>query len=591
MVDLHRCVVLDDGRAGLARVFADPSRCIVAEGPDEVPAALSAMQTSLAAGRYLAGYLTYELGFALEPSLCKLMPHDRALPLLWFGVFDAAPASLDGVQANSLWPHERVYATPLAFEWDGATYRSRFNAIMAAIRDGAIYEANLSTRARFTLTGDPRALYGRLRQHAGVAHGAFVDDGKRQLLSLSPESFFAIDAHRTITTRPMKGTAARGSSVADDVAQRRGLHASPKNRAENLMIVDLLRNDLGRIAETGSVEVPELFTIEAYPTLYQMTSTVRATVAHGCGVAEILKALFPCGSVTGAPKIRAMRMLRSVEDSPRGAYCGAIGMFAPNGRAEFNVAIRTVTVQDGQGELGVGGAIVADSVPGAEFNECLLKARYFDDARHAVSLLETMAYTGGSWPRRARHLKRLRNSAHTLGIPFNAAQAAAALDAAVAPHPASAQRVRLALHENGTLAVTTSALPPTSTPLKLALFPMAILSTDPLNRHKTDWRDTCERALAWARSSGCDEAVFVNERGEISEGTYTNVFVARSGTLLTPPLSSGALPGCLRAELLETGQCNECVLTRRDLQRADCIYLGNSLRGLLPAKLQVSTHR
>lgn len=587
MIDFHRCVILDDTRAGTADLFIEPSRVVAVRDPGDVPAALSVMQAFLASGHYLAGYLSYELGFALEPSLRPLLlPSDRTRPLLWFGVFDTAPIKLDHVQAAALWPYERVYATTPTFEWGRATYRHRFDAIMASIRAGDIYEANLSMRAHFKLTGTARALYGQLRQHADVAHGAFVDDGERQLLSFSPESFFAIDATRRIVTRPMKGTAPRDSDPVTDHALRSGLQASAKNRAENLMIVDLLRNDLGRIAETGSVEVPELFTVEAYPTVYQMTSTVCAKVMPRCGVSDILQALFPSGSVTGAPKIRAMRILHGIEDSPRGAYCGAIGMFAPDGGARFNVAIRTVTVHDGEGELGVGGAILADSNADEEYDECLLKARYFEEARRPVSLLETMAYIGGAWPRRVRHLERLRDSAQALGIPFNTSDAAAALDSAVAPTSAAPQRVRLALHEDGTLAATTATLPATRAPLQFRIFPCPIRSTDPLNPYKTDWRDTCERALAWALSLGCDEAVFVNERGEISEGTYTNVFVERDGRLLTPPLSSGCLPGCLRAELLAHGRCAEALLTADDLRNAGRIYLGNSLRGLVPAMTQ-----
>lgn len=590
MFDLRHCVVLDDSRPGTAQLFLHPSDLIVAHELRDVPSALAAMQAALAAGHHLAGYLTYALGYALEPSLNHLMPADRTAPLLWFGVFDGAPIQLDATHANALWPQERVYASPLKFEWDRRAYHERFGAIHAAIRAGEIYEANLSMRARFKLTGDPRAFYGRLRQQAQVADGAFVDDGERQVLSLSPELFFAIDVNGQITTRPMKGTAARHSDPAADDASKQALQASAKNRAENLMIVDLLRNDLGRIAKTGSVEVPALFTLETYPTVYQLTSIVRAQLVSGCEVGAVLKALFPCGSVTGAPKIRAMQILREVEVSPRGAYCGAIGMFAPDGSASFNVAIRTLAVHDGEGELGVGGAIVADSRADDEYDECLLKARFFEAGRHPISLLETMAYTGDAWPRRSRHLQRMQNSARALGIPFRTADADAALDAAVGSSSTVPRRVRLTLHDDGTLAVTTAPLPERRASLSFLVFSDPIGSTDPLNGYKTNWRDVCERALAWARARACDEAVLVNERGELSEGTYTNVFIQRGGHLFTPPLASGCLPGCLRAELLARGECEEAVLTIDDLQQADRVYLGNSLRGLVPAIQRSPTH-
>lgn len=581
-------VFLDDGQTGAASLFANPSRVIVAREPVEVPAALSALQAALASGHHLAGYLSYELGMVLEPSLRHLLPAERALPLLWFAQFDAPPLDLDRAHAEALWPRERVYTTPPTFEWNRAAYRERFESVMASIRAGDVYEANLSMRAHFKLTGDPRALYARLRERAKAPCGAFVDDGQRQLLSLSPELFFTLDTNGTITVRPMKGTAPRDANRARDQALREGLRNSAKNRAENLMIVDLLRNDLGRIARTGSVEVQNLFAVEAYPTVYQMTSTIRAKTLPGCRIDQVLEALFPSGSVTGAPKIRAMQVIRAIEDSPRGVYCGAIGAFAPDGSARFNVAIRTITLTGREGELGVGGAIVADSTPDLEYDECLLKARYLEDARHKLALLETMRYAQHAWPRRRRHLQRMQDSAAALGMPFNLPAAAAALDAAVATGGGSARRVRLALHDDGTQQVTTSDVPSHVEPLRFLIAPECVRSSDPLNHHKTDWRDACQQALAWARARGADEAILLNERGEVSEGTWTNVFIERNGRLLTPPVASGALPGCLRAELLERGDCKEAVLTLMDLQQAERIYLGNSLRGLLRAALHVT---
>lgn len=581
------CVVLDDTRGGYANVFSNPTRTIVARDAAEVPSALSAMQQALDSGHYLAGYCSYELGFVLEPCLESLLPADRALPLLWFAQFDGPPVRVEGASAAALWPRERVYATPATCEWNRSTYRARFDSVMGSIRAGDIYQANLSMRARFHLTGSPRALYSRLREHAQVTYGAFVDDGERQLLSFSPELFFAIDPRGTITARPMKGTARRDPDETVDRALRDGLRASAKDRAENLMIVDLVRNDLGRFAASGSVEVPELFTVETYPTVHQLTSTIRATVPPACGIARVLQALFPCGSVTGAPKIRAMQIIRDLEDSTRGAYCGAIGVFAPDGSARFNVAIRTITIADGEGELGIGGAVVADSDPDREYDECLLKARFFEAERRPLALVETMAYAAGAWPRRQRHLERMSDSARTLGIPFVLSEAESTLDAAVDPAGSAPRRVRLCLREDGTLLVETSEIPRRIEPMEFLVWPGCIRSGDPLNRHKTTWRDTCRAALAWAEAHGVSEAIFLNERGEVSEGTYTNIFIERGGQLVTPPLSSGALPGCLRAELLASGRCVEGVLTIDDLRRASRICLGNSLRGLVRAEMGI----
>jgi len=583
-------VVLDDTRHGHATVFSAPLGAIVAREPGEVPAALSAMQHALDSGHYLAGYLSYELGYIFEPCLARLLPTTRSIPLLWFAEFDRPPSRVGCESAAALWPRERAYATPTAFEWDYATYRTRFDSVMEAVRDGDVYQANLSMRGRFRLTGGARALYGRLRVGVEVAYGAFVDDGERQLLSCSPELFFSVDAQGIITAKPMKGTVSRRRDAGSDLALRDWLRLSPKDRAENLMIVDLLRNDLGRLAISGSVEVPELFAVETYPTVHQMTSTVRATIPQTCGIARILHALFPCGSITGAPKIRAMEIIRGLEDSPRGVYCGAIGAFAPDGSAHFNVAIRTLTITGSEGELGVGSAVVADSVPSREYDECLLKARYFEDSRRQLALLETMAYAGGSWPRRQRHLQRMGESARVLGIPFDAAKAFLALNTAVAACGIQERRVRLCLQEDGTVTAETSDMPRRRDSLKFLVAPQRIQSNDPLNGHKTDWRNTYEEALAWAKVHGADEAILLNERDEISEGTYTNVFIEREGRLLTPPLSSGVLPGCLRDELLESGHCNEAVLTMADLQEASRIYLGNSLRGLIRAEMWDPKH-
>ncbi|WP_080575139.1 aminodeoxychorismate synthase component I [Xanthomonas citri] len=372
--------VLDDARSGTCEVYGAPVSIIAASEAHEVPVALDAMQLTLDKGHHLAGYISYELGYAIEPRLRSLLPGQRKLPLFWFGVHDEPPATHD--TEGFLRTHSRAPArtTHLAFEWTRAQYRERFAAVLEAIAAGDIYQANLSMRARFRLQGDPLDLYRRLREASSSSHAAFVTDGTRHILSMSPELFFDIDPSGTIRTRPMKGTAPRGREADEDDRFKEALAASQKNRAENLMIVDLIRNDLGKLARTGSIAVEELFHVETYPTVHQMVSTVTGRLPERTSVRSILDALFPCGSITGAPKIRAMEIIRSLETSARGVYCGAVGFFSPQGRARFNVAIRTLTVEDGYGELGVGGAIVSDSDADAEFDECLLKARYFEMA-------------------------------------------------------------------------------------------------------------------------------------------------------------------------------------------------------------------
>lgn len=548
---------------GGRQAFQAPRAIITADHAAQVPAALAALSQALAEGRCVAGWLGYELGYALEARLGPLRP--AGVPLLRLGVFDAPAADVTA-------PLGRAYAGPLHHDWDEAAYLTRFAAVKQMIAAGDIYQANLSYRARFHFAGDPLALYERLRATARASWCGFVDDDERQILSLSPELFFELSATGVIAARPMKGTAPRHG---DDLAEGAALAASVKNRAENLMIVDLIRNDLGRIAETGSVVVKALFDVETYPTLHTMVSTIAARKRADVGPADILRALFPCGSITGAPKIRAMEILRALEDTPRGAYCGAVGCFLPDGSARFNVAIRTLTVAGRRGELGIGGGVVQDSEAAAEYAECRLKARFFETERPPLQLIETLKWEN-SFVRLDSHLARMAASAEVFGLAFDDRKARAALAAVVAGHD-RALRVRLTLDEAGGHDATAAPLEPNPPHWTCAIAAARIASTDLLQRHKTNWRALYER-----QGSVADEMLFCNERGELAEGARSTIFVERDGILLTPPLSSGALDGRLRAELLATGRAREAVLTPADLDGAT-IYLGNSLRGLIRA--------
>ncbi|HTQ13665.1 MAG TPA: aminodeoxychorismate synthase component I [Rhizomicrobium sp.] len=567
-------VILDDAPSGALRRYRSPLATVTAEHPAEVPAALTALEAALGEGSHVAGYFSYELGYALEPRLAPLMPRDRSVPLLWFGIFrDCDRPSPEEAFATDL----RAYASPLRHEWNRQDYDARFARVHAAIGAGDIYQANLSFRSRFRLVGDPLALYAALRARAAAPHGAFVHDGARHILSLSPELFFDLTAGGDLTARPMKGTAPRGADPDSDARLCAGLRKSPKDRAENLMIVDLLRNDLGRVAELGSVAVKELFSVETYPTVHQMTSTVAAKLRAGARVTDVVRALFPCGSVTGAPKIRAMEIVGELESGPRGVYCGAIGHFAPDGSAQFNVAIRTVTLRDGAGELGIGGAVVHDSTARGEYAECRLKARYFSETRKPIGLIETLRWApDAGFARRDLHLARMERSASVLGIPFGRAAALAALDSVAGE---GVRRVRLTLDEAGRFSCTHAPLGDPPAHWTYAISPARIASGDALLRHKIDWRELYEGELARA---GADEVIFLNRRGEIAEGSRSNVFVRQDGVLKTPPLSAGALDGCLRRALLEAGRCMEAALTPDALDGE--AYFGNSLRGLIRAR-------
>jgi para-aminobenzoate synthetase/4-amino-4-deoxychorismate lyase len=559
-------VILDDGPR---RVFSAPLAVVRADTPAQVPVALAAMAAALAEGRHVAGWLGYELGYALEPRLRPPPTELQLRPLLRMGVFEAPRHDLPE-------PASRAFAGRLSPEWSEADYGTRFARVKDYIAAGDMYQANLSFRARFRFLGDPRALYEDLRAASHAPHCGFVDDGESQILSLSPELFFELDAGGEITVRPMKGTLAR---EGDDDAERLRLAHSAKDRAENLMIVDLIRNDLSRIAEDGSVEVGDLFKVETYPTLHAMVSTVRARKRADAGIADILRALFPCGSVTGAPKIRAMEVLRELESSPRGAYCGAVGHFAPAAgnrfSARFNVAIRTLTITGDRGELGIGGGVVQDSQAEGEYEECRVKARFFEAGRKALALIETLRHEGG-FVRLEKHLGRMRASADAFGISFDEVCARAALEAAIRGRNGGL-RVRLTLDEAGHYRAAAHDLPPNPPYWTYRISPERTSSSDLLLRHKTSWRELYDRD-----HPGCDEMLFCNERGELTEGACSNIFVRRDGGLLTPPLEAGLLPGILRAELIARGEAREAVLTPDDLKGE--VYLGNSLRGLIPAK-------
>lgn len=577
-------VLLDDARPGLERLrrYANPVAIVQAGDPQFVDAALHVLQNARRAGKHIAGYFSYELGYVLEPHLRALLPEERDVPLLWFGIFDACE-EVTGEAANASLAAQvqgRAYGGPLRHEWNSEEYAARFTQVHALIDAGDIYQANLSFRSRFAAVGDPMALYLDLRKRSKAAHGAFIDDGKRHILSLSPELFFSVTHDGQITAKPMKGTAPRGGNPMDDMVVRTKLQNSKKDRAENLMIVDLLRNDLSRVAKVGSVAVSDLYAIETFPTVHQMVSTVSAKLKPDTTIPDLVRALFPCGSVTGTPKIRAMEIIRALEQSPRGVYCGAIGHFAPDGSAEFNVAIRTLTVRDGGGVLGIGGAVVHDSGAQGEYDECLLKARYYDTARKPLELIETLRFSPRSgFVRQGLHLERMAQSAATFSIPFDTAGATRAMNDVVSG-ASSDLRVRLVLHEDGSFSCSCMVLPVIPVHWRYTISSVVMPSRDILLRHKTNWREIYESEFAHAQ--GSDEVLFVNEHGRLTEGSRTNIFLRRGEQLFTPPLEDGVLNGCLRRELIAEGQCKEAELTPHDLD-GGVVMLGNSLRGLIKA--------
>ncbi|MBA3054051.1 MAG: aminodeoxychorismate synthase component I [Sphingomonadales bacterium] len=589
-------VLLDDARAGdasPARLYRAPVEVIVARRADEVEPALARMEALRSAGHHLAGTIAYEAGLALEPRLAPLADArtGAAGPLLWFGAFTgfeeiAAAAMPDWLAANA---GETATVGPLDPAISLAHYAGAFAALQQAIAAGDIYQANLTFPLAGAFHGDPLALYAALRPAAAAGYGGVVFDGWHWLLSLSPELFVALRDGRA-TVRPMKGTRPRRTDPANDAAAARELAASTKDRAENLMIVDLMRNDLSRVAEAGSVRVEALYAIETYPTVHQMVSTVRAQLQPELGALELVRAIFPCGSITGAPKIRAMELIEATERDARGPYCGAIGRIDPAGDAAFNVAIRTLRLtpgENGRGRavLGVGSAIVADSDGMTEWRECLVKGGFVRASAGGFDLIETMAFHPDTGiPLLELHLERARASATELGFAFDRHAIRNAIQALCFEQEGPA-KVRLVSSRSGAYALEIGELPPVlPSPATCAVLALPVDPGDWRLRHKTTDRSFYDAARRAAGQAGADEALLIRDDGFLTEGSFTNIFVSREGVLLTPPAARGLLPGVLRRSLIEQGKAREAYLALDDL--ADGFFIGNALRGLCPARLR-----
>ncbi len=593
-------VLLDDSLTpagakplGGSLVFDAPAEIVVAHEPSEIEAALAAINKGLARGLHAAGFLGYELGYWLEPKLAALIPTDRRQPLLWMGLFPT-PRRLTDAETRT-WLDENGALEPSAFtdlrlSWTREHYAGAFAQVEDYIAAGDVYQINLTLKYLFEFSGDPVSLYAALRRKQRVEYGALIATEGFQVLSFSPELFFRREGKR-LSARPMKGTAPRGRTPREDARLKTWLTVDEKQRAENLMIVDLLRNDLGRIAKIGSVEVTDLFTVETYRTVHQMTSGIIAELRGDMGLDDILHALFPCGSVTGAPKVRAMEIIRELEPRPRGVYTGAIGHLAPNGDAQFNVAIRTLFIESGgAGEMGIGSGVVSDSKMDAEFEECLLKAQFLTKVDAPFELIETLRYERNSgFYLLERHLARLQSSSAHFGYPFDRERALAALAAKAGEGDSAISMVRLLLAEDGALTVTSTPieLPPKGTVWKFAVSDLRVDEKDPLFFHKTTRRQFYDREMEWQKAlTGCDEVIFLNKKGELTEGTRTSLFIEQDGRLFTPAATCGLLPGTLREELIDLPRAaaSEAVLSLSDLVAADRIYLGNSVRGLILAE-------
>ena len=592
-MQLHRVgpqkpfLLFDDAREGgaPARLYRDPVETICADIRDEVPAALELLRREVRAGRHAAGYVAYEAGFALDPAL---LDHWRPTdgPLLWFGLFDGFEILEPDKVLDLLGGGSGTFIGHPRPRIGRASYLAEAMEVREHLFAGDFYQANLTFGCDVPLIGDPLAAYGRLRTRARAGWGGVVHHDDSWILSLSPEQFFTIRSG-IVDARPMKGTAPRRADPAADAEEARALAADPKQRAENLMIVDLLRNDLARIAETGSVEVPDLFAVETYPTVHQMVSRVTARLRDGLDAIDVIRTIFPCGSITGAPKISAMRHLARLEREPRGAYTGSMGWIEPEGPdgpgdAAFNVMIRTLELANGAraARLGLGSGLVVDSIAADEWDECLLKGEFVSRAALLPDLIETMRFDPEEGVAELdRHLKRLRASADALGFTFDHHAARNELQAATFGKKRS-MIARLLLSPTGTMAIETRELEEAPEPAKVALAPMPVEPGDFRLQFKTTDRRFYDEAR---EASGAFEVVFTDRDGFLTEGSFTTLFVERGERLLTPPLSRGILPGILRSVLIDSGRAAEADLRPDDL--GDGFFVGNMVRGLMPAKL------
>ncbi|MGY1844584.1 aminodeoxychorismate synthase component I [Modestobacter sp. SYSU DS0875] len=578
----------DDLVTGTALRCPPPDRVLVAERADQVPGVLAEVERATAAGSWAFGYLAYEAAAGLDRALPVAPSTGDGLPLAWFGL-GGAPEEVPPVAPS---PGERppVHWAP---DWTDDEHAAAVAAVREHIAAGETYQCNLTDRLRARDAGDPERLYADLALAQRGAHNAFLDLGRFVVASASPELFFEWDGAR-LRTRPMKGTAARGRTTAEDAVQAAALRASAKEQAENLMIVDLLRNDVAQVAEVGSVAVPELFALERYPTVWQLTSEVTGRTRADVGLVDVLRALFPCGSVTGAPKRRTMQLIAELEPGPRGVYCGAVGLVAPPGapfRARFNVAIRTVVVDRSTGAAvyGVGGGITWGSDPAAERAEVRAKAAVLTEPVGEHHLIETMAFQDGAVRNLDRHLARLADSAAFLGFACDPDRVRGAVAGAVAGRSTGA-RVRLLLDRAGVVTVELADLPTAAPgPVRLVVDPEPVDSGSRWLQHKTTRREVYTARAA--RHPEADDVVLVNERGEVTETTVASLAVRIGGTWWTPPVDVGCLPGVERGRLLDAGVLRERVLRLADLAGAEELALVSSLRGWRPAVLVDATSR
>ncbi len=581
-------VLIWDGASGFWLVFRQPCEVVRAESLEQVLPCLERIEGLAEQGLYAAGFVSYEAAPAFDPALRVRPRAEDGPPLLWFGVFER----VDRIAARDLPGGADLEFAPL--DWSPSISESRYREALGRIREhlrvGDCYQVNFTFRLRTAFPGDPWDFFLSVCRDRPPAHAAYVHLPDWAVCSFSPERFFALDGEE-IVSEPMKGTRPRGRTLEEDLALAEELGRSPKDRAENVMITDMVRNDLGRIAETGSVEVDDLCRVEKHATVWQMVSTVRARTKRS--LTDVFAALFPPASITGAPKAASMRIIADLESDPRGLYTGCIGYVGPKAthsvsggkpdlRATFNVAIRTVLVDQlrNQAEYGVGGGIVWDSDARGEYAECRTKTEILHRRTPEFQLLETMLWTPDlGYVLLARHLARLSASAKYFDFSLDQELIRERLNGLSTGFGQKSQMVRLLLDKDGAVALEHLPPPtPSPVPIRVTLAASAVDSGDIFLFHKTTHRRVYTQALA--AHPGFDDVLLQNERGEITESTRANLAVVLDGVLWTPPIRCGLLGGTMRAEMLERGELKERIFGPEDLHRAERVVLLNSVRGV-----------
>ncbi|MUK88313.1 aminodeoxychorismate synthase component I [Ornithinibacillus sp. L9] len=557
-------------------LFKEPIDIIVANNIDEVIPTLQNVQAAVHKGYYAAGYLSYEAAPAFEQAF--QVNSDAKMPLLWFGIFKEP-------QYKSITSTSQFQTKEWIPQTDIASYNQSINQIKDYIEQGDTYQVNYTIRLKSEFDGDPIAYYNHLSTSQSANYSAFLNTGDYSILSASPELFFHLKDGK-LTTKPMKGTVGRGTTDHEDTSNAEWLYHSEKNRAENVMIVDLLRNDLGRVAKAGTVQVPKLFTIEAYPTVFQMTSTVTAELEQDKNLIDIFKALFPCGSITGAPKVSTMNIINELETSPREVYCGTIGYITPEQEAIFNVPIRTVMIDNksGTAQYGVGGGITWDSTNKEEYEEMLTKAKILTVNKEEFQLLETLGLENGEYIVLDNHLNRIKQSAAYFSYSISIEEIRKRLLEIAVTHAEGFWKVRLLVSKKGSFEVEIKESTNLNEPVSVSLSRSPVQKSDVFLYHKTTNRKVYEKSKE--PFPNAFDVLLWNEDGEITEFTIGNVVVELDGKYYTPPVESGLLAGTYRQHLIDENIIEERKIKVEELKDCTNVWLINSVRKWVAVRLE-----